>query len=263
MAQRYCTNCGNGLGSNDAFCAGCGRPAHQTAAVATPEADVDVPPHGAQEISEKTFLQKWWPFIALLVLFALIIVNPPSGNGGDTNQGGGGSQGSSGAAKPEDSKAQAVKPESVEDDGSLNNIPGKMDEVVDVGGGSTVEISEARRVEELRISFMDEILQGPFVVVEFTYTYGGDQPVTIGEAPTSLEDGEGKQYFPDFENSSDYSIDRDFGSVNGTTVNPSVPTRRAVVFSVPPDAKDFEVLTANLYKPRAHGWKTATVPLPF
>ena len=44
MAQRYCTNCGNELGPNDAFCANCGRPAHQTAAVATPEADVDVPP---------------------------------------------------------------------------------------------------------------------------------------------------------------------------------------------------------------------------
>lgn len=43
MAQRYCTNCGNELGPNDAFCAGCGRPAHETAAVATPEADVDVP----------------------------------------------------------------------------------------------------------------------------------------------------------------------------------------------------------------------------
>ena len=44
MAQRYCTNCGNELGPDDVFCGKCGRPAHETAAVATPEADVDVPP---------------------------------------------------------------------------------------------------------------------------------------------------------------------------------------------------------------------------
>lgn len=49
MAQRYCTNCGNELGPNDAFCASCGRPAHETAAVATPEADVDVPPPPTQQ----------------------------------------------------------------------------------------------------------------------------------------------------------------------------------------------------------------------
>ena len=49
MAQRYCTNCGNELGPNDVFCANCGKPAHQTAAVSTPEADVDVPPPPTQQ----------------------------------------------------------------------------------------------------------------------------------------------------------------------------------------------------------------------
>ncbi len=43
MAQRHCTNCGNGLGQDDLFCAGCGRSTAETAAVSTPEADVDVP----------------------------------------------------------------------------------------------------------------------------------------------------------------------------------------------------------------------------
>lgn len=44
MGQRYCTNCGNELRDGDVFCASCGKPAHETAAVATPEADVNVPP---------------------------------------------------------------------------------------------------------------------------------------------------------------------------------------------------------------------------
>lgn len=43
-ADRYCTNCGHGLRHEDAFCPGCGRPAHQTARVPTPEAEVPVSP---------------------------------------------------------------------------------------------------------------------------------------------------------------------------------------------------------------------------
>lgn len=49
MAERYCTNCGNDLGPNDAFCANCGRPTHETAAVPTPEAEVGVPPPPTQQ----------------------------------------------------------------------------------------------------------------------------------------------------------------------------------------------------------------------
>ena len=43
MAQRYCTTCGSSLPEDARFCGSCGSPAHRTAAVATPEADVDVP----------------------------------------------------------------------------------------------------------------------------------------------------------------------------------------------------------------------------
>ncbi len=42
--DRFCRNCGRELGRDDRFCPRCGRPAHEMAAVPTPEADVPVPP---------------------------------------------------------------------------------------------------------------------------------------------------------------------------------------------------------------------------
>ena len=44
MENRYCRNCGHELGTEDRFCPNCGQPAHQSAHVPTPEADVQVPP---------------------------------------------------------------------------------------------------------------------------------------------------------------------------------------------------------------------------
>ena len=40
MAQRYCTNCSDGLGPDDVFCARCGKSTVETAAVSTPQANV-------------------------------------------------------------------------------------------------------------------------------------------------------------------------------------------------------------------------------
>ena len=79
MAQRYCTNCGNELGPDDVFCASCGKPTHQTAAVSTPEADVDVPPPSTQQSGGPGFAPPYQaeeagkPRISLgMFLFAII-----------------------------------------------------------------------------------------------------------------------------------------------------------------------------------------------
>jgi hypothetical protein len=47
-ADRYCRNCGHELRSEDRFCPNCGEPAHETAHVPTPGADVEVPPPPSQ-----------------------------------------------------------------------------------------------------------------------------------------------------------------------------------------------------------------------
>ncbi len=44
VAHRYCTSCGAELPEDARFCHSCGRPAHETAALAIPEAQVEVPP---------------------------------------------------------------------------------------------------------------------------------------------------------------------------------------------------------------------------
>ena len=42
--ERYCTNCGQELKSEDQFCTNCGMPVHRAARVPTPKADRPVPP---------------------------------------------------------------------------------------------------------------------------------------------------------------------------------------------------------------------------
>ena len=83
MAHRYCTTCGNELHEDARFCGGCGRPAHRTAAVATPEADVDVPPlPNYQEASLATALDgrvsdadsKRNTFIAIGVVWVILFI---------------------------------------------------------------------------------------------------------------------------------------------------------------------------------------------
>jgi hypothetical protein len=97
VSQRYCGNCGRELSTGDRFCPNCGKPIHETARVPTQEAAVSVPPppREAQETSERTFLQKWWPLPVVLVAVALFITNPPSGGwiGDEDNSGGGGNGG--------------------------------------------------------------------------------------------------------------------------------------------------------------------------
>lgn len=123
MAQRYCTNCGNELGPNDVFCATCGKPAHQNAAVSTPEADVDVPPTPTQQAGatpsfapataapgQRSTLGKVLlgcaGLLGLAVLFVGCLALLPSSNSG----GGGSEQGGSDGAAVEEADGSDRQP---------------------------------------------------------------------------------------------------------------------------------------------------------
>lgn len=88
MADRYCGNCGQELGTGNRFCPGCGRPVHETAVVPTPEADVPVPPVQREPTSGAAATTKaggklsgrGWALIVLPVLwFVSIVAEAPPG----------------------------------------------------------------------------------------------------------------------------------------------------------------------------------------
>ena len=116
MAQRYCTNCGNELGPDDVFCARCGKSTVETAAVSTPEANVDVPPPPTQQAGaapnfaptpaasgQRSTLGKVLigcaGLLGLAVLFVGCLALLPTSNGG----GGGAEQGGSDVGSDSDS----------------------------------------------------------------------------------------------------------------------------------------------------------------
>lgn len=135
MAQRYCTNCGNELGTNDAFCASCGRPAHQIAAVATPEADVNVPPPpspstgntgsstASAPASVGTAAESEQPkkrgciFYLVVTVVVLFVVVQIASLGGNEEGGSSGSGGGNQAVAPadEEQENQAAEPEPAQD----------------------------------------------------------------------------------------------------------------------------------------------------
>lgn len=110
MAERYCSNCGHELAPDGRFCPNCGRPAHETAEVRTPEADVSVPPPPREASAgravpnspqaeapgeRRTSLGKF-VIIALVVILVLVILGNLTGGGEEAASGGGGGD----AARP-------------------------------------------------------------------------------------------------------------------------------------------------------------------
>lgn len=114
MASRFCGNCGTELSQDVRFCPSCGSPAHQTAQVSTPEADVDVPPPpgGAQTGTGATpgDQRKRRPVLkgcmgTLVVIILLVIIVNLLGGGGETS-GGGDAGGGNGEQAQDSSEGQ-------------------------------------------------------------------------------------------------------------------------------------------------------------
>src|SRR5215217_6182389 len=243
VPSRYCGNCGNELSPEDQFCRNCGTPVHQAATVPTPEADVAVPPPPQQaggtpppqqEAAAPTqgrsrgniFVLGCLGLVALLVL--VFIVAAALGGGGDETAGGGG--GGGGQQAQGEGQGQGQK----------GQAPASIGEEV-VVGDSAYTVTRAWQETEIRDpSGFEDPVQGNFVLVDFTVENRGDEPMSVSDIGLYVYDDQDRQYETETdiplgaipENKDLFLLDR---------INPGLAQDVRVVFSVPPDAKGFEM----------------------
>jgi hypothetical protein len=114
-------------------------------------------------------------------------------------------------------------------------------------GKASVTVTSARETKAINTSL--DNFQGSFVLVEFEYTFGGAQPVTLDESPWLLEDVSGQVYTPNFDVTSAYELDRDRALIY-EEVQPGVPNPGAVVFEVAPDSSRFTLYIGDIAYPQ-------------
>ncbi len=114
-------------------------------------------------------------------------------------------------------------------------------------GDSIITITKAETVDSF--TTRDGTFKGPFVIVEFDYTYDGQRP---GEVAYNwqLEDGQGRIYNYSFEHTKNY-VYYTKRTLQGHEMNPGTQRPGAIVFEVAPDAKDFTLRIKGLIRPQA------------
>jgi hypothetical protein len=262
VAQRYCTNCGAVLGEEARFCPNCGRPAHQTASVPTPEADVPVPPPpqvGGADTTAPDQQAGWGRrhplltgclgIIALLFLFG--IIGAALGGGGDEAAGGSGGSAKKDkppAAAPADSKKSEPqkKPEKQEEPRAQKaeeKPQAKPQPRYSVGQTAQVanvtwEVSDAFLTNRLKSSFGTQ-KGGRFVVIDFTFTNNRSEEVTLDtELHMILKDSQGREFGTDPDAWEFVPTDLD---IFLEPVNPGVSTDGRVIYQVAADATGFSL----------------------
>lgn len=258
--SRYCGNCGNELSPEDQFCRNCGTPVYQAATVPTPEADVSVPPppqaggggapspgQSAQEGFGRRHPILTGCLAIIGLLFVLIIVAAALGGGGDETAGGGGGgqqdqepvQAEQNQAQNQD-QGQAQRQNQAQDQAQREQGPARIGQTV-VVGDAAYTVTRAWRETELRDpSGFEEPMQGNFVLVDFTVENRGEEPMSVSDIGLYVYDSQGREFETEAEvpfgaipeNRDLYLIDR---------INPGLSQDVRVVFTVPPDAKGFEM----------------------
>jgi hypothetical protein len=255
MAQRYCTNCGAQLGEEDRFCAKCGRPTHETAKVVTPEADVQVPPPPqdsewnttaapSQEadkprISIGTFLMGFFLIVGLLWLIV-----PTGGGSGNSNDG----QRENNDPPPAAEKKKPAPAQEEQPAGKENLAAQEQPEpekVYGIGdrvnvGDVTYTVISARPKTRLRDTYgIDPPKTGNFVVVDFTFTNNGTDPVTMSDVGLYLYDSKNREYETDSDMFGYIPEAKDIFLLD--RINPGLSKQAQVIYTVPPDASGFEL----------------------
>lgn len=253
MADRYCSNCGHELGEELRFCPGCGRPAHETAHVSTPEADVSVPPPPQQQAQgtatpppqqaaapprRRSTASKIFIGCAGLVVVSLLFVGCLA-----VLVAGGGGQQSAGSGSEDQSEefmsGQAPAPKNIRE--CAVGQPCKM-------GASTLTVTDVRMDDIVPITFDQPLTKGPYVFVDYSYTYGGDEVVSISDYPQFPLNAGDKRYFPDYDATSSWSIDKD-EDISLEDMQPGVPIEGHLVYKVAPGSNDFTLGVEDLIAP--------------
>lgn len=124
-------------------------------------------------------------------------------------------------------------------------------------GESSVTVTGTQQVQSINTSLGDTF-EGTFMIIEFDYTYRGNEPADLGEPPFELMDSNGNRYSLDFDATSSYGIDNN-RSLIYETVQPSVAAPGTAIFEVSPDAEDFTLLVFDLVSPQSN--QPVEVPL--
>jgi Domain of unknown function (DUF4352) len=116
-------------------------------------------------------------------------------------------------------------------------------------GSASVLIESAERTDALTPDYASP-MSGDFMVISFAYTWKGDSPVSLGEIPWVLTDGDGTTYTFDFDATNNYAVDQNRNTIF-EEVQPGVTKPGMAVFSVAPEAQDFTLTITDLANPQA------------
>ena len=249
MANRYCSNCGHELNEDSRFCPSCGRPAHEIAAVSTPEADVPVPPPPSQQQAGGT--QGFGPTAAaprqrslvgrlfigctgLVVLGFLFVGCLALVSGG----GGGGGTANNDVQPSAGDGDEAAEPQQEEPQARKKPKPEPKYGVGQTAPAANVEwtVTDAFLTDQLKSNFGTQ-KRGNFVVVDFTFTNNRNEEVTIDpELHMILKDSQGREFGSDLDAWEFVPTDL---NIFLEPVNPGVGTEGRVIYEVAPDAAGF------------------------
>jgi hypothetical protein len=116
-------------------------------------------------------------------------------------------------------------------------------------GASTLTVTDVRMDDIVPITFDKPLTSGPYVFVDYTYTYGGDEVVSVGfDGPQWPLNAGDKRYMPDFDATSSWSIEQD-EDITVEDMQPGVPVEGHLVYKVAPGAEDFTLGVEDLIAP--------------
>jgi hypothetical protein len=148
-------------------------------------------------------------------------------------------------AKPE-KKQQPQRDQANQSQGDVYSIGDEV-KVGDV----SYKVTSARQATQLRDPFrVDQPMKGNFIVVTFIFTNNGDQPATVSDIGMYLYDSQNRQYETDSDASMYLPQDKSLYLLD--RVNPGLTKEVQTVYSVPPDARGFELEVTSGF------WQTET-----